>query len=140
MLKGSIVALVAPFKKDLSLDEEKLRELINWHIENSTDGILVCGTTGESATLSHEEHRRVIDIAIEEAAGRVPVVAGMVTVMSEPGSAAVRVVSLVSAVEPSNWREFPWVPSKAAPLVTSPTVVISPEPTVTNSSSSLVAL
>lgn len=76
MLKGSIVALVTPFNSDLSINEDKLRELINWHIDQGTDGILVCGTTGESATMTHEEHRRTIDIAIEEVNGRVPVVAG----------------------------------------------------------------
>lgn len=76
MLKGSIVALVTPFKKNTDIDEEKLRFLINWHIKNKTDGILVCGTTGESATLTHQEHKRLIDIAVEEVAKRVPVVAG----------------------------------------------------------------
>ena len=76
MLKGSIVALVTPFKKDLSIDDNKLRELINWHIKKGTDAILVCGTTGESATQTHDEHRKIIDTAIEEVNGRVPVVAG----------------------------------------------------------------
>ncbi len=76
MLKGSIVALVTPFKKDRSIDEKKLRFLINWHIKNKTDGILVCGTTGESATLTHKEHKRIISLAVEEARGRVPIVAG----------------------------------------------------------------
>lgn len=76
MLKGSVVALVTPFKKDRSIDEKKLRFLINWHIKNKTDGILVCGTTGESATLTHQEHKKVISIAVEEVKKRVPVVAG----------------------------------------------------------------
>lgn len=76
-LKGSYVALITPFKKDsLEVDEEKLRELINWQIESGTDGIVVVGTTGESATLSHAEHHRVIDIAINETKKRVPVIAG----------------------------------------------------------------
>jgi len=76
MLKGSIVALVTPFKTSGEINEERLRFLINWHIKNKTDAILVCGTTGESPTLSHAEHRRVIDIAVEEAKHRVPVIAG----------------------------------------------------------------
>jgi len=76
MLKGSIVALVTPFKKDKSIDEAKLRFLINWHIKNKTDGILVCGTTGESATLTHQEHKKVVSIAVEEARKRIPIIAG----------------------------------------------------------------
>jgi 4-hydroxy-tetrahydrodipicolinate synthase len=76
MFRGSIVALVTPFKKDGSIDEERLRFLINWHIKNKTDAILVCGTTGESATLSHPEHKSVVSIAVEEAKGRIPIVAG----------------------------------------------------------------
>lgn len=76
MLKGSIVALVTPFKKNGQINEEQLRCLINWHIKNRTDAILVCGTTGESATLSHEEHKRVIKTAVEETKRRIPVVAG----------------------------------------------------------------
>lgn len=76
MLKGSIVALVTPFKENLEVNEDKLRFLISWHIENKTDAILVCGTTGESATLSHDEHKRVIKVTIEEVNKRIPVVAG----------------------------------------------------------------
>jgi 4-hydroxy-tetrahydrodipicolinate synthase len=76
MLKGSIVALVTPFKSNGEIDEEKFRFLINWHIQNNTDAILVCGTTGESATLSHPEHRKLIKIAVEEVNKRVPLVAG----------------------------------------------------------------
>ena len=76
MLKGSIVALVTPFDKHNEVDEEALRRLINWHIKNKTDAILVCGTTGESPTLSYAEHKRVIDVAVTEVKGRVPVIAG----------------------------------------------------------------
>ncbi|HIE35775.1 MAG TPA: 4-hydroxy-tetrahydrodipicolinate synthase [Candidatus Omnitrophica bacterium] len=76
MLRGSIVALVTPFKKDGEIDEDKFRFLINWHIENNTDAILVCGTTGESATLSHPEHRKLIEIAVKEVNRRIPLVAG----------------------------------------------------------------
>ena len=76
MLKGSIVALVTPFKKNGDINEERLRFLINWHIKNKTDAILVCGTTGESATLSHDEHKKVVKIAVDEAEKRIPIVAG----------------------------------------------------------------
>lgn len=76
MFEGSIVALVTPFKKDGEIDEERLRFLIDWHIKNKTDGILVCGTTGESATLSHDEHKRIVSVAVEHVNGRVPVIAG----------------------------------------------------------------
>ncbi|MCM8823574.1 MAG: 4-hydroxy-tetrahydrodipicolinate synthase [Candidatus Omnitrophica bacterium] len=76
MFKGSIVALVTPFHDDGKLDEERLRFLINWHIKNKTDAILICGTTGESATLTYAEHKRVISIAVEEAKGKFPVIAG----------------------------------------------------------------
>ncbi|MBU1121565.1 MAG: 4-hydroxy-tetrahydrodipicolinate synthase [Candidatus Omnitrophota bacterium] len=76
MLKGSIVALVTPFHADGQINEEKLKFLMNWHIENKTDGILVCGTTGESATLTHAEHKKVIEIAVKEVNKRIPVVAG----------------------------------------------------------------
>ncbi len=76
MIKGSVVALVTPFKKDKSIDEDKLRFLINWHIKNKTDGILVCGTTGESATLTHQEHKKVISIAVEAAKNKIPIIAG----------------------------------------------------------------
>ena len=76
MFGGSIPALVTPFKEDGSIDEERLRFLINWHIKNKSDAILVCGTTGESATLTHKEHKEVIKIAVEEAKGRIPIIAG----------------------------------------------------------------
>ncbi|MBN1548111.1 MAG: 4-hydroxy-tetrahydrodipicolinate synthase [Syntrophaceae bacterium] len=75
MFKGAIVALVTPFKNGL-VDEEALRKLIEFQITNGTSGIVPCGTTGESATLSHEEHDRVIEITIEAAKKRVPVIAG----------------------------------------------------------------
>ncbi len=76
MFSGSIPALVTPFKKDGAIDEERLRFLIHWHIKNGSDAILVCGTTGESATLSHDEHKYVVKVAVEEARGRIPIIAG----------------------------------------------------------------
>ncbi|MFH1375531.1 MAG: 4-hydroxy-tetrahydrodipicolinate synthase [Patescibacteria group bacterium] len=76
-LRGSYVALVTPFHpQTLEVDEEKLRALINWQIESGTDGIVAVGTTGESATLSKTEHRQVLEIAIDEIKGRVPLIAG----------------------------------------------------------------
>ena len=75
MFKGAIVAIVTPFKND-QVDERALRELIEFQISNGTDGIVPCGTTGESATLSHEEHDRVIEITIDAVKKRVPVIAG----------------------------------------------------------------
>ncbi len=75
MFRGAIVAIVTPFK-DGRVDEEALRKLIEFQIESGTDGIVPCGTTGESATLSHEEHDRVIEITVEAVRKRVPVIAG----------------------------------------------------------------
>lgn len=74
-LRGAFTALVTPFKNG-TVDEEGYRELIEQQIAGGIDGLVPCGTTGESATLSHEEHERVIRICIEEARGRVPVIAG----------------------------------------------------------------
>ncbi len=73
--QGSIVALVTPFRNG-QIDEAKLRELVELHVKQGTDAIVPCGTTGESPTLSHDEHRRVVALVIEAAAGRVPVIAG----------------------------------------------------------------
>ncbi|AMV71285.1 4-hydroxy-tetrahydrodipicolinate synthase [Desulfuromonas carbonis] len=76
MFKGSMVAIVTPFTAEGKVDEEKYRELIEFQIENGTDVIVPCGTTGESATLDYEEHDRVIRICIEQVKKRVPVIAG----------------------------------------------------------------
>jgi len=73
---GSLVAIVTPFTKEGELDEVKFRELIEWQVKEGTHGIVPCGTTGESATLSHEEHDRVMDITVDQVAGRVPVIVG----------------------------------------------------------------
>jgi len=75
MFKGSIVAIVTPFKNG-KVDEEKLQELIEFQIKNGTSGVVPCGTTGESATLTFEEHERVIEITVKEVKKRVPVIAG----------------------------------------------------------------
>ncbi|HET57856.1 MAG TPA: 4-hydroxy-tetrahydrodipicolinate synthase [Deltaproteobacteria bacterium] len=75
MFKGSMTASVTPFKNG-AVDEESLRRLVEFQIENGTDGIIPCGTTGESATLSHDEHHRVVEIVIDAVGKRIPVIAG----------------------------------------------------------------
>ena len=75
MFKGSNVAIVTPFKNN-KLDEEAYLKLINFHLENGTNGLVPAGTTGESPTLSHEEHEKVIEICIREAKGKIPIIAG----------------------------------------------------------------
>ena len=74
-IRGSLPALVTPFK-DGKVDEDGLRALVEWHIAEGSHGLVPCGTTGESPTLSHEEDTRVVEIVVEQAAGRVPVIAG----------------------------------------------------------------
>jgi 4-hydroxy-tetrahydrodipicolinate synthase len=76
MFRGSMVALVTPMKENGDLDEESLRRLIDLHIENSTDAIVAVGTTGESATLDHQEHCALIHTVVEYVRGRLPVIAG----------------------------------------------------------------
>ena len=75
MLKGSIVALITPFDGD-SLSEDAYVKLINYHLESGTNGVVPGGTTGESPTLSHNEHKRIIEIAVKECKGKIPVIAG----------------------------------------------------------------
>ncbi|HVY15841.1 MAG TPA: 4-hydroxy-tetrahydrodipicolinate synthase, partial [Rhodopila sp.] len=76
MFKGSFVALITPMRDDGSVDEKAYAEFVDWQIREGTHGVVPVGTTGESPTLSHEEHRRVTEIAISVAKGRVPVIAG----------------------------------------------------------------
>ncbi|MEA4837078.1 MAG: 4-hydroxy-tetrahydrodipicolinate synthase [Rhodospirillaceae bacterium] len=75
MFKGSITALITPFRNGV-VDEAAFQSLVEWQIAEGTDGLVPCGTTGESPTLSHEEHNRVVSMCVEAAAGRVPVIAG----------------------------------------------------------------
>ena len=75
MFEGSLVALVTPFRND-KIDEDAIRKMVHWHIEQGTDGIVPMGTTGESATLNVEEHTRVTKMVVEEAVGRIPIIAG----------------------------------------------------------------
>lgn len=74
-LRGSMTALVTPFR-DGELDEDAFRELVDWQIESGTEGLVPVGTTGESPTLTHAEHQRVVEMCVAEARGRVPVIAG----------------------------------------------------------------
>lgn len=74
-IRGSLPAMVTPFK-DGEIDEAGLRALVDWHVAEGSHGLVPCGTTGESPTLSHAEHERVVEIVIDQAAGRVPVIAG----------------------------------------------------------------
>ncbi len=76
MFKGSLVALITPMRADGSIDEKAFAAFVDWQIKEGTQGVVPVGTTGESPTLSHDEHRRVVEIAIEVASGRVPVIAG----------------------------------------------------------------
>lgn len=73
---GAGVALITPMKDDLSVNYEKLKELVDFHVENQTDAIVICGTTGEAATLSHEEHLEVIKACVDFTKKRIPVIAG----------------------------------------------------------------
>ena len=76
MFKGVFTAIITPFKQDGSVDEECLKKLIDFNIENGVSGIVPCGTTGESPTLSHDEHDKVIEITVQHVNKRVPVIAG----------------------------------------------------------------
>jgi 4-hydroxy-tetrahydrodipicolinate synthase len=76
MFKGSLVALITPFTDDGAVDEDGFARFVDWQINQGTNGIVPVGTTGESPTLTHDEHKRVVEIAVEVARGRVPVIAG----------------------------------------------------------------
>lgn len=76
MFKGSLVALITPMRDDGAIDEPVFRTFIEWQIGQGTTGIVPVGTTGESPTLNHDEHKRIVEIAVEVSAGRIPVIAG----------------------------------------------------------------
>ena len=73
---GSAVALVTPFKEDGAVDFDQLKSLVEYHVENKTDAIVICGTTGEASTMTEEEHMEVIAKCVEYVAKRIPVIAG----------------------------------------------------------------
>ena len=75
MFKGSIVALITPFRSR-AVDEQAFQDFVEWQIDQGTNGLVPCGTTGESPTLTHAEHKRVVELCVEAAKGRVPVIAG----------------------------------------------------------------
>ena len=118
-ITGSIVALVTPFNQDGSTDFVRLRELVDWHIENKTDALLVLGTTGETASTSREEDIKTLDCVLTHAAGRVPVIAGSGSnssemqkhksvIYSEMGAAALLCISpyYVKTNEEGMYRHF----------------------------------
>jgi 4-hydroxy-tetrahydrodipicolinate synthase len=76
MFKGSLVALITPMREDGAVDEKAYASFVDWQIKEGTNGVVPVGTTGESPTLSHAEHKRVVEIAVEVAKGRIPVIAG----------------------------------------------------------------
>src|SRR5437764_4924259 len=76
MITGSLVAIITPMREDASLDLARLRALIDWHVAEGTDGIVVVGTTGESPTVNFDEHKELIRIAVSHARGRIPIIAG----------------------------------------------------------------
>ena len=76
LFEGSGVALVTPFNEDLSINYDKLKELIHFHLENNTDAIILCGTTGESATLSIDEFKEIVSFTVKEVNKKIPVIVG----------------------------------------------------------------
>ena len=97
MFKGSMPALVTPFTPDGELDLDTLKKLVNWHIDQGSHGLVPVGTTGESPTLTHDEHRLVIETVVREAAGRVPVIAGAGSNSTREGIGLVRHAAEVGA-------------------------------------------
>jgi 4-hydroxy-tetrahydrodipicolinate synthase len=98
-LRGCGTALVTPFKADGSLDEAALRQLVRWQVESGIDFLLPCGTTGETPTLSHDEWHRVIDVTIETAAGRVPIMAGATSNNTREAVAKAQEISVRAGVD-----------------------------------------
>ncbi|MFO1107057.1 MAG: 4-hydroxy-tetrahydrodipicolinate synthase [Amaricoccus sp.] len=96
MFKGSIPALITPFR-DGKVDEKALAELVDWHVAEGSHGLVAVGTTGESPTLSHEEHERCIEITVQAAAGRVPVIAGAGSNSTEESVRLMRFAAKVGA-------------------------------------------
>ncbi len=96
MLKGSLPALVTPFN-DGAVDYDALKSLVAWHIEEGSHGLVPVGTTGESPTLTHDEHERVVEVVVEVAAGRIPIVAGAGSNNTAEGIALIRHAARVGA-------------------------------------------
>ncbi len=98
-LRGCGTALVTPFKQDGSLDDSALRDLVRWQVESGIDFLVPCGTTGETPTLSHDEWLRVVDLTIETAAGRVPIMAGATSNNTREAVAKAKEISARSGVD-----------------------------------------
>src|SRR5688572_15744485 len=98
-LRGCGTALVTPFRRDGSLDERALRALVTWQVESGIGFLVPCGTTGETPTLTSDEWLRVIDITIETAAGRVPIVAGATSNSTREAVEKARVVAARKGVD-----------------------------------------
>src|SRR5258708_5460126 len=97
-IRGSIPALITPMKNG-KIDEAAFRKLVSWQIAEGSHGLVPCGTTGESPTLSHEEHKRVVELCVEEANGRVPVIAGAGSNSTDEAVALTRHAKAVGADE-----------------------------------------
>jgi len=98
-LRGCGTALVTPFKRDGSVDEMALRQLVRWQVDSGIDFLLPCGTTGETPTLSHDERLRVIDVTIEAAQGRVPIMAGATSNNTQDAVAKTKEISARQGVD-----------------------------------------
>ena len=99
MFKGSIVALVTPFKNS-SLDRDSYINIINYHLQNGTHGLVPGGTTGESPTISHEEHKEIIEICVKESNGKIPVIAGTGSNSTEEAISLTKFAEKVDALNP----------------------------------------
>jgi 4-hydroxy-tetrahydrodipicolinate synthase len=97
MFRGSIPALITPFR-DGQVDEKALVDLVNWHVEEGSDGLVAVGTTGETPTLTHEEHENTIEVVVRTAAGRIPVIAGAGSNNTEESVRLMRFAKSVGAV------------------------------------------
>ena len=97
MFKGSMPALITPFTEDGELDLDTLKKLVEWHVEQGTHGLVPVGTTGESPTLTHQEHRIVVEEVVKAAAGRVPVIAGAGSNATREGIGLIRHAQEVGA-------------------------------------------
>ena len=108
MFKGALVALITPMREDGSVDEKAYADFVDWQIKEGTHAVVPVGTTGESPTLSHDEHRRVVEIAIEVAKSRFPIIAGAGSNSTEEAIATI----FPKALPRVNWR-LPRTPAKS---------------------------
>ena len=97
MFRGSMPAMITPFDQNGNLDLDTLKKLVDWHVDQGSHGLVPVGTTGESPTLDHDEHRRVIEVVVETAAGRIPVIAGAGSNSTREGRGLLRHAAEVGA-------------------------------------------